>query len=56
MDWIIKLVKRFSDFLESRMEAADRKRREAWLSESSDIFELERRVRELDRRQGGSML
>lgn len=35
--------------LEARIWRQEQKRREAWLAQSTDIFDLERRIRQLDR-------
>ncbi|MGH8801144.1 MAG: DUF3563 family protein [Casimicrobiaceae bacterium] len=38
--------------MEARLWRQEQKRREAWLAESADIFDLERRMRELERGHG----
>lgn len=37
------------DRLEARLWRQEQRRREAWLAQSADVFELERRMRLLDR-------
>lgn len=39
----------FFSRLDARLWRQEQKRREAWLAESADMAELERRIRELDR-------
>jgi hypothetical protein len=45
----MSIVMKFFDRLWASFENLERTRREAWLAQSTDVYELESRIRELER-------
>ena len=54
MKHIVKFFRRWAEDMEPRQWERERQREEAYLAQATDIYDLERRSREFERRRLGS--